>query len=217
MEERVCIVIGAGPGLGRAVAERFAGEGCRIGLIARNAANLEDLAASLRARGVMAAIAAADAGDEVSLRAALGSVVAQLGPATVLVYNAVASNAGPPSQVSPEDLNADFRVNVTGAVTAVQTVLPAMKAAGSGAILLTGGGLGLHPNAQVASLSLGKTGVRCLAFMLAQELRNTGIRVATITISGYIQAGTHFDPSRIADVYWQAATGGKSDIEIVYK
>jgi short-subunit dehydrogenase len=217
MAEPVCIVIGAGPGLGRAVAERFAREGCRIGLIARTAANLDDLAASLRSREIKCATAAADAGDEASLRAAIAFIVRELGDATVLVYNAVAFTAGTPSQVPPDALIADFRVNVSGAVTAVQAVLPAMKAARSGAILLTGGGLALHPNAQVASLSLGKTGTRCLAFMLAQELRTSGIRVATITIAGYMQTGTHFDPNLVAEVYWQAATDRKSEVEIVYK
>lgn len=217
MADPVCILIGAGPGLGRAIAERFAREGYRIGLIARNTSRLQEFASSLRARHALTAVASADAGDDASLRAAVASVEGVLGPATVLVYNAAASTAGTPSQVTPDVLDAEFRVNVLGALTAAQAVLPAMKAAGSGTILLTGSGLAMHPNAHVASLSIGKTGIRCLAFMLAQELRGSGIRVATVTISGYIQAGTHFDPNRIAELYWQAVKNGKSDVEIVYK
>jgi NAD(P)-dependent dehydrogenase (short-subunit alcohol dehydrogenase family) len=161
--------------------------------------------------------ASADAGEDASLRRAIASVEAELGPATVLIYNAAGASTGSPTQVSPEAVNADFRVSVTGALTAAQAVAPAMKEAGSGAILLTGSGLGLHPNAQAASLSLGKTGIRALALMLAQELRPAGIQVSTITIAGYIQTGTHFDPARIAEVYWQAATGGITEVEIVYK
>lgn len=217
MAEPVCVVIGAGPGLGRAVAERFAREGYRIGLIARDARRLDEFASSLRARGTRAATASADAGDDASLRGAIKALEGELGATTALVYNAAAFTPGLPTQVSAEAVNADFRVSVTGAITAAQAVVPAMKAAGSGTILLTGGGLALHPNAQAASLSLGKTGLRSLAFMLAQELRPAGIRVSTITIAGYIQTGTHFDPLRIAEVYWQAASDGKSDVEIVYK
>src|SRR5205085_1175980 len=144
-----------------------------------------------------AATASADAGDAEALRSAITSVESQLGaPTTVLIYNAVAFTSGTPSQLSPDALDADHRVNVTGALVAAQAVIPSMKQRGAGSILLTGGGLALHPNAQAASLSLGKTGIRCLAFLLAQDLRPSGIRVATITIAGYIQPGTYFDPLR---------------------
>lgn len=214
----ICTIVGVGPGLGRAVAERFAYAGYAVGLIARDARKLEELAASMRARGYRPAVASADAADPASLRKAIATVESELGGATtVLVYNAVAFTPGTPTQLSPESLDSDFRVSVTGALVAAQAVASEMKQVGAGTILLTGGGLALHPNAHAASLSLGKTGIRCLAFLLAQELRPAGIRVATITVAGYIQPGTHFDPLRIAEVYYQTACDGKSDIEIVYK
>ena len=214
----VCTIIGAGPGLGRSIAERFAYGGYSVGLIARDARRLEDQAAKLRARGQQSAVASADAGNPDSLRRAISSVENKLGASTsILVYNAVSFAPGSPTQLSPEALDADYRVNVTGALVAAQSVVPGMKQAGSGTILLTGGGLALHPNAQAASLSLGKAGTRCLAFLLSQELRPAGIRVATITICGYIQHGTHFDPLRIAEVFYQTAIDGRSDVEIVYR
>ena len=92
-----------------------------------------------------------------------------------------------------------------------------MKDQGAGRILLTGGGLALHPNAQAASLSLGKVAIRSLAFMLAQELRGTAIRAATVTICGYIQTGSYFDPQRIAEVFYQTSLSDKTDAEIVYR
>ncbi len=214
----ICTIIGAGPGLGRALAERFAHGGFSVGLIARDARRLEEEAALLRARGQQSALASADAANAKSLQNAIADVERQLdGPSTVLIYNAVASTPGTLMQLSPEAMESDYRINVTGALIAAQAVVPAMKQAGKGTILFTGGGLALHPNAHAASLSLGKSGIRCLTFLLSQELRASGIRVATVTISGYIQKGTYFDPLRIAEVFYQTAIDGKADVEIVYK
>src|SRR4051812_30811383 len=99
----VCTVIGVGPGLGRAVAERFASGGYRSGLIARDLRRLDDIAASMRARGHKVASSAADASNPESLKDAIGNIEGRLGePTSVLVYNVVAFTPGLPSQLSPE-------------------------------------------------------------------------------------------------------------------
>ena len=88
MTEDVLVVVAAGPGLGRSVALRFAREGVAVGLVARPTDRLADLAAELSAAGARSvATAAADVGDAPSLRAAMGALRSELGPATVLVYN----------------------------------------------------------------------------------------------------------------------------------
>jgi len=94
-----------------------------------------------------------------------------------------------------------------------------MRASGKGTILFTGGGLALHPNPQVASLSVGKAAIRNLAYSLGAELELEGIQVATVTIAGYVKPGTHFDPDLIAETYWQLHTQktGERQREIVYK
>lgn len=66
---------------------------------------------------------------------------------------------------------------------------------------MTGGGLASHPFADAVSLEIGKAGIRSLAFTLAQELKDSGIHVATVTICGTVQSGTHFDPDTIAQSY----------------
>jgi short-subunit dehydrogenase len=78
-----------------------------------------------------------------------------------------------------------------------------MRAAGSGTILVTGGGFADHPIPALATVSLGKAALRSAATMLGADLAPDGIRVATLTIAGQIAAGTSFDPGRIAERYWE--------------
>ncbi len=195
---RVCTIVGAGPGVSLGVARAFAAEGFTICLIARSLDKLSSVAAKLRDEGVQALPFAADAGDEHSMRAAFEQIRSAAGETEVLVYNAYAFHPGVPSALAVGDLMADFAVSVAGALAAVKAVLPAMKAAGSGTILFTGGGLALQPSAPAASLAIGKAGLRSLAFSLFEELRPSGIHAATVTICGPVQEGTHFSPDLIA-------------------
>jgi len=98
-------------------------------------------------------------------------------------------------------------------------VLDGMMEAGHGTILLTGGGLALAPLADLASLSIGKAAVRSLAFSLAEELEPAGIHVATVTICGFVQEGTHFSPDRIAAEFWRLhqQSPGQFETEIAYR
>ena len=86
-----------------------------------------------------------------------------------------------------------------------QVAAPAMRAAGFGTILVTGGGFADHPIPALATISLGKAALRSAATMLGADLEPDGIRVATLTIAGQIAAGTSFDPERIAERYWEVA------------
>jgi NAD(P)-dependent dehydrogenase (short-subunit alcohol dehydrogenase family) len=89
-----------------------------------------------------------------------------------------------------------------------QVAAPAMRAAGSGTIVMTGGGFADHPISALATVSLGKAALRSAATMLSADLGPDGIRVATLTIAGQIVAGTAFDPDRIAERYWDVVHSG---------
>lgn len=195
---RVCTIVGAGPGIGLAVARSFGHEGFRLALIARRTDRLELLSGSLKKDGIETLLIAGDAGNESALRKAIEDIHRRLGPTEVLVYNAAAFRQAAPSRLTLAGLNDDFQVNVGGALVATQAVLPAMRAARRGTILLTGGGLALSPAAAVASLSLGKAAIRSLAFSLFQELQPEGIHAATVTICGMVDEGTHFSADKIA-------------------
>jgi NADP-dependent 3-hydroxy acid dehydrogenase YdfG len=204
--DKVIFVVGMGPGVSAAVARRFARDGYAVGAVARSADKLEQQLSMLRASGTRVAGATADAGDIGSLREALARLRAELGDADVLVYNAAGVSCRPLAELSPEALAADLAVSVVGAFTAVQQVLPAMRARGSGTVLLTGGGFAFEPMPAMASLGAGKAAIRNLAFSLYADLSASGIHAATVTICGTVARGSAFDPDRIAEAYWQLHT-----------
>lgn len=216
---KVLALVGMGPGVSAAVARRFGREGYTIAALARRADALRSEVARLASAGTTAHAYVADAADAAGLEAALGRIAAELGAPEVLVYNAYAAREQPLAQLDAETLVAEFRVNVVGALVAAQAVLPAMRKAGSGTILVTGGGFALEPIAPLASLGVGKAGLRNLTASLHGELKDAGIHVATVTICGYVKPATPFDPDRIAEVYWRlhCQGAGQFEREVVFR
>jgi NAD(P)-dependent dehydrogenase (short-subunit alcohol dehydrogenase family) len=202
VDPRHVLVIGAGPGLGSAIAQRFAQGGYHLTLMARHADGLAKLASDLVDGGAPVDTVAADASDPDGLRATLTSLYASTGAPGVLVYNA--SMLTPDSLLSSDvaHLHQAYDVDVVGAIVATQVAAPAMRAAGGGTILFTGGGWADHPGAAWGTVSLGKAALRSAATMLGADLAGDGIRVASITIAGQIRPGTPFSPDQIAEKYW---------------
>jgi short-subunit dehydrogenase len=215
----LCTIVGAGRGVSLAVAQTFGRSGFDVALIARQISKLETLCNSLRDEGIKSLAVAGDAGEEASLQDAIGRVHAESGMTEVLIYNAAAIHQATPTKLTLSRLRRDFQVNVGGALIAVQAVVPAMRNAGRGTILLTGGGLALNPAAAVSSLSIGKAALRSLAFSLFQELQPDGIHAATVTICGMVQEGTHFGPDKIAAEFLKLHRQNATDWtpEIVYR
>jgi short-subunit dehydrogenase len=204
-EPKLAIVVGVGPGMGIAIARRFAKEGYGIGLVARDQAKLDGYVADLAGLGVEACGRSADICDLEALRAALDDIRAALGPATVLVYNGARWHEQKAMAIDPVTFNRDLALCCTGALASAQHVYPDMKNAGRGTLLFTGGGLALHPRfgANVSSLTAGKSALRGLAYAMAGELEPEGIHVATVTIAGTVAEGTAFAPDIIAEHFWR--------------
>jgi short-subunit dehydrogenase len=203
IDNRHLLLVGAGPGLGIAVARRFAAGGYRVTLVARGTDGLRDLAESLADTGARIDTISADAGDPEGLRARMAELYKEQGAPGLIIYNAV---MGAPDQLlssSVEHLQTAYAVDVIGAIVVTQVAAPAMQAAGSGTILVTGGGFADYPIPALATISLGKAALRSAATMLGADLEPDGIRVATLTIAGQIVAGTAFDPENIAERYWE--------------
>src|SRR5437879_3472033 len=113
---KVAVVTGASSGIGWALAEALAAEGCKLGLVARREGPLADLAARLRAAGASAAFARADVGNRPELDAAFTSFRDQLGPFDLVIANA---GVGKPTALDPvnvADVELMFRVNTLGVV-----------------------------------------------------------------------------------------------------
>jgi NAD(P)-dependent dehydrogenase (short-subunit alcohol dehydrogenase family) len=202
---RPAVVIGAGPGVGRAVAHRFAREGHPIVLIGRTPATVHAVAATLTPGADVPVLELpADTTDEPALRAALDRATAELGPPEVVVYNAALIRADQPGELSLRDHQAAWAVDVGGALTAAAHTAPVMAAAGGGSFLVTGGMP--VPDHRYTSLSLGKAALRAATTVLSQHYGPTGIHVATVTIAGPVAPGGPYDPDDIADHYWRLHT-----------
>jgi short-subunit dehydrogenase len=214
-----CVIVGAGPGIGEALALAFAAEGYDIALVARSIAKFTEFLLEISKLGRRARAFSADAGDESALRAAIGRAQSELGAVEVLVYNAASGKTSKPTALKTGMLLEEFRINVGGALVAAQAVAEGMKARRRGTILFTGGSFAYEPAAEYSSLSLGKAALRSLTYSLAQELGAHDIHVATVTVYGFVQKGTHFDPRRIAESFidLHRQPKGHFDVEKVYK
>ena len=202
--------------MGMALARRFGREGATVALVARRPEALAAYVAELGELGIGARGFPADVGDEASLRAAFAAVRAELGDPDVLLYNASLNPAGGPAEVSVGDVESALRVGAVGALVAAQEVLPAMRARGSGTVLVTGGGLALAPWPGATALGMAKAAVRNLAQVLARDLEGTGVRAGTVTIRGIVGA-PGFDPDDIADRFWtlHALPAGTGEVEVL--
>jgi short-subunit dehydrogenase len=203
IDNRRLLLVGAGPGLGMAVAHRFAGGGYRVTLVARSTDGLSDLADGLADTGARIDTIAADVSDAEGVRARMTALYNEQGAPGLIIYNAVMGAPDTLLSSSVEHLHTAYAVDVVGAIVVAQVAAPAMRAAGSGTIIVTGGGFADHPIPALATVSLGKAALRSAATMLGADLAPDGIRVATLTIMGQIVAGTAFDPENIAKRYWE--------------
>jgi short-subunit dehydrogenase len=196
------VIVGAGPGLGLAIARRFARDGSSIALVARNGQRLASMVEELRDVGGVGHAFVADAADPTELRSALEAVRVALGDPTVLVHHVSVPVVGTPSKVAYEDFSRGLAGGIGALLVAAQVVVPAMRATRRGTILVTGSGLAFNASAAYCGLAVQKAGVRALALSMAHELRPAGIHVATVTVDGLIQPDGYYDPDRIAEEFW---------------
>ena len=203
MSKPVCIVVGAGPGLGLKIARRFARGGFDIAMISRNQGKLDGLAETLASEGYGARGFAADAGKEAELQSAFARIAKWNGNFGALIYNAAILAADSAPDMTPRLMMERIALNLGGAISSVNQVLPVLRDRGRGTILITGGGLALEPYPDWTSLSAGKAALRSYAIALHKALLPEGIHVAVIAVCGIVAPEGPFDPDRIAEEYWR--------------
>lgn len=198
------IVVGVGPGIGVSVARRFAREGFPVGVVARSRPTVDAALLALAEYDVDGRGATADAADDYALKAALDELVQSHGIPDVVVYNAAIIQFDSIGELTVAQHLQAWAVNVVGAITTAAHVLPAMADSGRGSFVITGGMP--TPLPDVASLSLGKAGVRALTEMLDAQYGPAGIHVATVTVGGAVAPNSALNPGDIADEYWRLHT-----------
>ena len=117
---KVAAVLGVGPGLGAAIARRFAGEGFAVALMARREESVAAVRVEIEASGGEAQPVPTDATDPDSVAASFERVRSELGDPEVFVYNAGAFQMGGVLEVSPAQFDECFRANCAGAFYAAR-------------------------------------------------------------------------------------------------
>jgi NAD(P)-dependent dehydrogenase (short-subunit alcohol dehydrogenase family) len=221
MEQRkLAVIVGAGPGLGCALARRFGKAEMNVAMAARNVARLEDLTLECAGIGHGAKAYACDATDETAVEDFFRRVRSELGEPDVVVYNAGAFVPRGIVETSAEEFERCWRVGCLGGFlvgrAAARGMLERIGRGGpGGTILFTGATASLRGSAGFHNLAVGKFGLRALAQSMARELHPKGIHVAHVIIDGRIRApgavehtaealgGDLLDPSVIAEAYFQ--------------
>ena len=204
MNAKVLVVVGAGPGIGAALARRFGREGYAVGLIARSSTGVTELTDDLRGEGLDVEGSVADIADEAALRVAVGRLAERFGRIDVLHYNPSVFRQRDPLHLSVSDLLDDVRVGVGGLLTAVQAARPSM---GPGArVTATGSMAADEPWHEACSLGVQKAGLRNLVLSLDRTLASSGVRAVSVTVRGTLAPGTPFAPERVAEAIFAAAS-----------
>lgn len=202
-------IIGAGKGLGAAVARRFGREGFAVALISRHQGRLDALASELEQDGVQARGFTADVRDPDSIAAALEQATETLGPIEVLQYSPLPQKdfMRPVLETTPADLRGPVEFSIYGPVAAVHQVVPGMRFLPEGArpsILFVNGGSAVKPGRAVTGTSIAFAGQKAYVDLLHEVLGEEGIYVGQLIIGGRIVAGDdEKDPDVLADRIWQ--------------
>jgi len=205
MSTESVLVAGVGPGLGIAVARRFAREGYRVAMLARERDKLAALAAEAPDRLVPIAC---DVTDPAQVNAAFDECERKLGPLACAVSNAGAYRRGSVLDTDPKDFEYCWRVGAFAGFLVGQAAARRMVARGSGTILFTGATASLRGGANYVNLASPKFALRAVAQSMARELGPRGIHVAHIIIDGQIGVAesaaapdSKLAPDAIAEVY----------------
>ncbi|MDH3740497.1 MAG: SDR family NAD(P)-dependent oxidoreductase [Hyphomicrobiales bacterium] len=220
MPRPVCAIVGAGEGLGRSLAGKFAAEGFDIALISRSSAGSSAAAraAAEANREIEVNFFAADATEPETIELALGKAAADLGEIEVLIYNARGEfTRREPLEMSYAELEDIYRVEVVGAFAAAKSVLPAMREHGHGSVMFSSATAALRGSASHPLYAIGKFGLRALSQSLAKAYSKDGVHIVHVRLDCDLDVplmrkayGDRFNsenmaqPDDVAEAYWWA-------------
>ena len=177
---RRIFLTGASTGLGRALAEAYAGPGVTFGLVARNAERLEELGALLDQRGCRAIRLAADVRDAAQMRRAAQAFCAQAGGADLVIANAGISEPDRLLACDPAQAADIIQTNVQGVLYTLLPFVPPMVSGGGGHLVAIGSVAGFRGLPGKGAYCASKAAVKTLMDAYRPTLRRHGIRVTTI-------------------------------------
>jgi short-subunit dehydrogenase len=179
-KDKTVIITGGSEGVGAAAARLFAEAGANLMLVARNRKNLEAIAAELRDKSRVE-IFPMDVADADSCVDLFKKTQFEFGRIDVLVNNAGFHARGDVESISAEDLGRTIDVNLRAPIMLTRLALPYIRESGGGAIINVASLAGRTPVPGSAAYSASKFGLRAFTFSLAEEIPDSGIKLAVVS------------------------------------
>ena len=186
LANQIAVVTGAGRGIGRAIALKFAHEGADVVVVSRTQENSDKVAAEISALGRKAWAFAVDVADAAAVSAAAEKILAETGKVNILVNNAGVTRDGLLMRMPDADWDTVLDTNLKGAFLVTKAFSRAMIKARSGRIINISSVIGLIGNAGQCNYAASKAGLIGFTQSAAKELASRGITVNAIA-PGFIQ------------------------------
>ena len=186
LENQIAVVTGAGRGIGRAIALKFASEGADVVCVSRTAENSEKVAAEVRALGRKAWALAVDVSDAAAVSAAAEKILADCGKVDILVNNAGVTRDGLLMRMSDADWDVVLNTNLRGAFLFTKALTRAFVKQRSGRMINVASIIGLVGNAGQANYAASKAGLIGFTKSVAKELGSRNITVNALA-PGFIE------------------------------
>lgn len=180
LENRIAVVTGAGRGIGRAIALKFAGEGADVVCVSRTAENSEKVATEVRALGRRAWAYAVDVAEGDAVNAVAEKILADPGRVDILVNNAGVTRDGLLMRMSDADWETVLNTNLKGAFNVTRAFSRAMLKQRAGRVLNITSVIGLIGNAGQCNYAASKAGLIGFTQSAAREFASRGVTVNAI-------------------------------------
>jgi len=232
MSQSVCAIVGAGEGLGRALAAKFASQGFAIVLISRSETGS---AAAVEAASTVTEIVryfSADATQPDTIEAAFARVADEMGEIDVLIYNARGEfTRSEPLDMTYAALEDVYRVEVVGAFAAAKSVLPTMIERSRGSVFFSSATAAYRGSSTHPLYAIGKFGLRALSQSLTKAYAKQGVHIVHVRLDCDLDVpymreayGDRYDPENlaspddVAESYWlthlQPKSAWSNEIEL---
>ena len=180
LQGQVAVVTGAGQGIGKAIATRFASDGADIGIIDVNGEKAQATSEDIRRIGRKALVSVADVANFHAVEAAIAKIVGELGRLDILINNAGIEKRAPFLEITPEDWQRQLDVNLSGTFFCMQLAAREMAKRGYGRIVNLSSVAGLIGPIDLAAYGAAKAGIVGLTRAGALDLADFGITVNAI-------------------------------------
>lgn len=186
LKDKTAIVTGAGRGIGKAIAEKYASEGAFVYCLSRNPDNANSTAESILDQGGQAKGIAVDVSNPESVKESIDIILSEGKTVDIIVNNAGVTRDGLLMRMSDEDWETVIQTNLRGAFLVIRALTRKLMKQKSGSIINVASVVGLMGNAGQVNYAASKAGLIGLTKSTAKELASRGIRVNAIA-PGFIQ------------------------------